>query len=244
MTRKNIIITFIIVAFFAFALWVLLPLQGSVELVYQAYFTANATAAEKDAAFDKAITDMHLDPGKKTLLVTGASTGSARINEVVCRLLERLAAFSDSWQIVHLTGLHDFKRVDAMYRTAHIHHAILGYYDNMSDLLAAADLVIGRSGAVSVAEYAAAAVPAICIPYPHHADRHQYLNAATLVKAGAAVIVDDVPDSAERAARLWTQLHRLMSDDCARQGMHHACKAVAKFDTDTEIANRLLDVCG
>jgi len=55
MTRKNIIITVLILAVLGFALWVLLPLQASVELVYQANFTANATTEEKAAAFDNAI---------------------------------------------------------------------------------------------------------------------------------------------------------------------------------------------
>ena len=55
MTRRNLITAFIIIAIFAFALWALLPLNASLELVYQGYFSANTTEAQKAAAFDEAI---------------------------------------------------------------------------------------------------------------------------------------------------------------------------------------------
>jgi UDP-N-acetylglucosamine--N-acetylmuramyl-(pentapeptide) pyrophosphoryl-undecaprenol N-acetylglucosamine transferase len=119
-------------------------------------------------------------------------------------------------------------------------HEVLDYYDHMPDLFAATDLVVGRSGAVSVAEYAVAGVPSICLPYPHHKDRHQYLNAAKLVEAGAAVIVDDLPKPADRARRLWGELRELMTDDEKRRQMSAACKQVARPDAAAEIALRLL----
>jgi len=191
---------------------------------------------------DAAIKDLGLDPGKKVLLITGASSGSQSINEAVCRLLDPLAEFAGSWQIVHLTGLDNHAMVLDRYKGARIAHKVVDYYEGMPDLFAAADLAIGRSGAVSVAEYAAAGVPSICMPYPHHKDMHQYLNAGKLVEAGAAVIVDDLPDVQDRTEWLWEELQTLMKDDPTRQEMSEACKQVAKPNAAEEIALRLLDL--
>ncbi|HUW18660.1 MAG TPA: UDP-N-acetylglucosamine--N-acetylmuramyl-(pentapeptide) pyrophosphoryl-undecaprenol N-acetylglucosamine transferase [Sedimentisphaerales bacterium] len=189
---------------------------------------------------DKAIDRLKLDKNKKTLLVTGASSGSENINKAVCALLDKLSAFADQWQIVHLTGRANFENVKEKYTGAKIAHTVLDYHDDMADLLAAADLLIGRSGAVSIAEYAAAAVPAICMPYPYHRDRHQYLNAGKLAEAGAAVIADDLPDEEHRAERLWQELRELMKDDRKRQEMKTACKTIANTHAACEIAQTLL----
>jgi len=110
----------------------------------------------------------------------------------------------------------------------------------MPDLLAAADLVIGRSGAVSVAEYVAAAVPSICMPYPYHKDKHQYLNAGKLVEVGAAIIVDDLPDEKDRSEWLWEELEELMKDQKTRQVMAEGCRIIANPDADRKIAEQLL----
>ncbi len=196
--------------------------------------------AQPDAS--KAIAELGLDSNKNTLLVTGASSGSARINEAICRLLPKLEAFADRWQIVHLTGLDNFTTILNRYEGTRISHKVLDYYDAMADLFAATDLVIGRSGAVSVAEYAAAGVPSICMPYPFHKDRHQYLNAGKLVEAGAAVIVDDVADPEDRVCRLWKDLEPLMTDENRRRRMCDACKQVAKPNAAADTAIRLLDL--
>ncbi len=143
---------------------------------------------------------------------------------------------------MHLTGTFNFEKVRQAYISASIKHKLLPYYDDMANLLAIADLVIGRSGAVSVAEYAAAAVPSICIPYPYHKDRHQYKNASKLTKVGAAVIVDDVPDVRERARGLWQRLKELMEDEKKRQRMAEQCKEVAKVNAGMKIAERLLKI--
>jgi len=188
----------------------------------------------------RAVDELGLDAEKKILLVTGASTGSASINTTICTLLEKLAEFAKDWQLVHLTGHQHISAVQARYANARIRHKVLAYYENMADLLAAADLVVGRSGAVSIAEYTAAAVPSICMPYPHHKDMHQYLNASKLVEVGAAVIVDDLPDPADRAEWLWEQLQELMSDADERSEMARACAALARPHAAEEIAKSLL----
>jgi len=191
---------------------------------------------------DRAIQELGLEAEKKVLLITGASSGSTRINESVCRLLGQLEEFADSWQIVHLTGLDNYEMVQEQYKNARIAHKVLSYYEQMPDLFAATDLVIGRSGAVSVAEYAAAGVPSICMPYPHHKDMHQYRNAGKLVEVGAAIIVDDVADVQDRTEWLWEELHTLMKDDATREEMSEACQLVARPNAAADIALRLLDI--
>ena len=200
------------------------------------------------------IEQLGLDKNKKVLLITGASSGAENINAAICSLLEKLDTFAGDWQIVHLTGVSNFEKVKSRYGNAKISHKVLGYFDDMPDLLAAADLVVGRSGAVSVAEYAAAAVPSICIPYPYHKDKHQYLNARKLVDAGAAVIAEDVtprgvshcglPDANERVERLWRELEELMKNDTKRREMKQNCRKIAQKDAALKIAELLLGAVG
>ena len=181
-----------------------------------------------------------LDENKKVLLITGASSGAKSINDTVCSLLEKLEKFADDWQIVHLAGRSNFEEVKEKYVDAKISYKVLDYCDSMADLLAAGDLGVGRSGAVSVAEYAACGLPMICIPYPHHKDMHQYLNAAVLVKAGAAVVVDDLPSSQDRGEWLWEELERLMSDDKERDKMRENAQRIALRDASQRIALRVV----
>ncbi|UCC23191.1 MAG: UDP-N-acetylglucosamine--N-acetylmuramyl-(pentapeptide) pyrophosphoryl-undecaprenol N-acetylglucosamine transferase [Planctomycetota bacterium] len=191
---------------------------------------------------DRAVQQLGLHKDKKVLLITGASSGAENINRTICSLLEKLSTFADKWQIVHLTGRANFEDVKSKYTAARIKHKVLGYYDDMADLLAAADLVVSRSGAVSVAEYKAAGTPSICMPYPYHKDRHQYLNADKLVEAGAAVVVDDLPDADERAEWLWQELQELIKDEDRRRQMKKACATVTKPDAAPRVAEQLLAI--
>jgi UDP-N-acetylglucosamine--N-acetylmuramyl-(pentapeptide) pyrophosphoryl-undecaprenol N-acetylglucosamine transferase len=191
---------------------------------------------------EKVMEQLGLDVNKKTLLITGASSGSENSNRAVCSLLEKLAGFADDWQIVHLAGDRNCEEVRQMYAEAKIGHKVLDYFDDMPNLLSAADLVVGRSGAVSVAEYAAASAASICMPYPYHKDRHQYLNAGKLVAAGAAVIVDDLPERKETAEWLAEELEELMKDENKLKEMAKACKGIATLDAGLKIAERLLKI--
>ena len=191
---------------------------------------------------ERAIEQLNLDPDKKILLITGASSGSQSINDVICSLLDKLNTFANEWQIVHLSGRNNFEQVSSLYEKAKISHKVLDYYNQMSDLLTAADLVIGRSGAVSVAEFAVASVPCICIPYPHHKDKQQYLNAGKLVEAGSAVIVDDLPDKQDFSEWLWEELEDLMSDSEKRKQMAKSAQIIAKPNASTEIAKKLIQI--
>ena len=177
----------------------------------------------------KAFSDLALEENKKVVLVTGASSGSMNINKAVLSIAGELSEFADQWQIVHLTGHLHIEQVQEAACGLDITYHAVDYYDDMPSLLATADIVVGRAGAVSVAEYAAAGKPAICIPYPYHKDRHQYRNAQKLVDAGAAVIVEDNVESPSQTTQdLLDALKVLMSDGSKRQAMTNAAQRMGK----------------
>ena len=173
----------------------------------------------------KAFSNLALEENKKVVLITGASSGSMNINHAILSITPQLSEFADQWQIVHLTGhLHIDQIKEAVGGLDITCHAV-DYYDDMPSLLAAADIVVGRAGAVSVAEYAAAGKPAVCIPYPYHKDRHQYKNAQKLVDAGAAMIVEDHIESPSQTAQdLLDALIILMGNESKRQTMASCAK--------------------
>jgi UDP-N-acetylglucosamine--N-acetylmuramyl-(pentapeptide) pyrophosphoryl-undecaprenol N-acetylglucosamine transferase len=182
-----------------------------------------------------------LDADKKVILVTGASSGSLSINQAMLKLLPTLAPFADQWQVVHLTGQVHYEAMKAAAEKAAIGYHIVDYFDAMADLYAASDIIIGRSGAVSAAEYAAAGRASICLPYPYHKDKHQHLNASGLVNAGGAMIVEDVVGNVQQtASALRDALVRLMSDDAFRMRMAGCAKQTARVNAAEKIADMLL----
>lgn len=184
----------------------------------------------------KAFSDLALEEGKKVLLVTGASSGASNINDAMITLLPELAEFANDWQVVHLTGVLHIDEVKQAIEGLDMTYHAVDYYDDMPSLLAAADVVIGRAGAVSVAEFAAAGKPAICLPYPYHKDNHQFKNAQVLVDAGAAVIVDDNTDSPSRTANdLLTVLVDLLSNESQYTAMAACARDIGTTDAAKQI---------
>jgi UDP-N-acetylglucosamine--N-acetylmuramyl-(pentapeptide) pyrophosphoryl-undecaprenol N-acetylglucosamine transferase len=194
-----------------------------------------------DADRDVAVKALGLNPQKKVLLVTGASGGAANINNVIGYLLDRLDNFAGDWQIVHLAGIAHFDAVKTVYKNAKIEHKILDYFDDMPNLLAAADLALGRAGAMSIAEFAASGTPAIYLPYPYHSDRQQKLNAQYLVGAGCGVIVDDLCDVEKTARLLWPILCEFMSSEQRLREAGQNCAKIVNSASAEQIAQKLLN---
>ena len=191
---------------------------------------------------DKMIDKLKLDKNKKTLLITGASSGSVSINNAIAAVIDRLEEFKDRWQIVHLTGRANLEHVRQNSADTMIDYRTIDYCDQMQDLYAAADIIIGRAGAVSIAEFTAAGKPAVCLPYPYHKDKHQYLNAAGLCEKGAAVIVDDTPQAPDKTRTALAQvLVNLMGDENQLSDMTEA----AKNKTPQNAAKQIAEIiCG
>ena len=175
----------------------------------------------------------------RCLLVFGGSLGARSINEAA------LDAFSGGdgrgFHILHIAGSRDYpearRRVDA---AAEHRYTLLEYESTLGDALAASDLVLARAGG-SVFELAAAARPAILVPYPHATARHQRTNAAWMADAGAAVVIDDSELTGERVRAAASAL----LDDPERLGaMGAAARSLARPDAARRIADEILAARG
>lgn len=135
--------------------------------------------------------------GALRLLVIGGSLGAQALNEMVPKGLALLGE-SDQPQIVHQAGEKHLDALKANYAAVGVQAHCVSFIEDMAGAYAWADLVICRSGALTVAELAAAGVASILIPFPHAVDDHQTGNAKFLVNVGGAFLLpqpDLTPDS-------------------------------------------------
>lgn len=135
--------------------------------------------------------------GALRLLVIGGSLGAQALNEMVPKGLALLGE-SDQPQIVHQAGEKHLDALKANYAAVGVQAHCVSFIEDMAGAYAWADLVICRSGALTVAELAAAGVASILVPFPHAVDDHQTGNAKFLVNVGGAFLLpqpDLTPDS-------------------------------------------------
>lgn len=134
-----------------------------------------------------AIARFALDDAKKTLLAFGGSQGARSINDAMIALLHS-RQLPEGWQVLIVTGESDYARVC---REIGEIAAVWPYLDDPAQAYAVADVVLARSGASTLAELSALALPAILVPYPHATEVHQQANAAAFTAGGSAMVIDD-----------------------------------------------------
>ena len=176
-------------------------------------------------------------PGGETLslLVFGGSRGARSINRAMIDALPELAALPAAPRIVHQTGVEDENSVREAYRDyPEGRFEVLPFIDDMAARLGAADLVVCRAGAMTLAELAAAGRPAILVPYPFAADDHQRHNAESVQDAGAAEVI---LDGDLGGARLASCIAGLAADAERRRGMAGAARTLARPDATARIAD-------
>ena len=175
----------------------------------------------------------------ETLLVTfGGSLGAHHLNERMTSLKRDLLAI-DGVRVLHSTGADDYEatvRALALTPAEAERYVVRPYIDNMGDVLAAADLVLSRAGASSIAEIAALAVPAVLVPYPHATADHQTTNAHLLVDAGAAVMFPDARIDDDAFA---DELLALLRDDARRDAMRAAARGLEQARAAQKLADAL-----
>ena len=177
--------------------------------------------------------------GTVSVLVTGGSQGASRLNRLVVDSLPALRERRGNLRITHQTGPAEEAQVRDAYREAGLGARVTAYLDDMPRAMEAADLVVGRAGAITCAELSAAGRPGILVPAPV-AGGHQRHNAAALADAGAALTLDESASGAEFANALCS----LLDDPSRRTDMSRAARQLARDRPAERLAARLRDLAG
>jgi UDP-N-acetylglucosamine--N-acetylmuramyl-(pentapeptide) pyrophosphoryl-undecaprenol N-acetylglucosamine transferase len=159
-----------------------------------------------------------------TVLVSGGSQGAKAVNELAAGALARLAR-TRSLTILHQTGEADRDATAARYQAAGVTADCRAFIKDMAAAYQAADVIVCRAGATTVAELAIAGKPAIFIPDPFAAYNHQELNAREMAQAGAALMFRQAELTADKLA---DALAPLLDDPAARARMSAAMRALAR----------------
>ena len=170
------------------------------------------------------------------VLIFGGSQGAHAINVAMVEAAARLAASGIRLAITHQTGERDLDLVRAAYERAGLAARVEAFIFQIDGEMKAADVVICRAGATTLAELAASATPAILVPLPTATDDHQRKNAEVVEKAGGAIVIDERNLSGDAVAGL---LKELMTDRNRLAGMSAAARTLARPDAAERIADRV-----
>ncbi|MDR2012638.1 MAG: undecaprenyldiphospho-muramoylpentapeptide beta-N-acetylglucosaminyltransferase [Rhodanobacter sp.] len=178
--------------------------------------------------------------GVLKLLVLGGSQGAQSINVMLPRVLQRLPA-AQRPQVWHQSGPKHLEKTARIYAAAGLDAQVDAFIDDMAAAYAWADFAVCRAGALTLAELCAVGLPAILVPFPAAVDDHQTHNAAALVDSGAALLVAEDEQFAER---LGVALAGLTGgDDSARRARLLAMATAARMLAKPDAAVRIADAC-
>jgi len=145
---------------------------------------------------------------------------------------------------LHLSGEADLDRVRAAYNGYSIPAQVLPFTHEMPLALAAADLVVSRAGASTLAELAVVGCPSVLMPYPFHKDMHQLDNARCLETVGASRVVVDRVDKSRNALQLRKTLEPLLASEALRSSMAQAARCAGRPNAAQDVADVVLDMAG
>ncbi len=174
--------------------------------------------------------------GAIRVLVVGGSLGASRLNAVVPFAVAQLAKEGMTLHVRHQAGERGIDAARAAYATARVTGDVTPFIDDMARAYADADLVICRSGALTVSELAAIGVASVLVPFPAAVDDHQTYNAQFLVREGAAVLIADRDLTADRLSATLREL-------CAGRGKLLAMAERARLVARPRAAEDLAAAC-
>jgi UDP-N-acetylglucosamine--N-acetylmuramyl-(pentapeptide) pyrophosphoryl-undecaprenol N-acetylglucosamine transferase len=180
---------------------------------------------------------------KLRVLVVGGSQGARAVSDLVTAAAAALFAAKVDFALVHQTGSADLDRISARYRELGLAERVVvkAFINDMATAYAEADLVVGRAGALTLAELAIAGRPAILIPLPTAADDHQRKNAARFASAGAALVLNQ---GTARAEDLAVAIAELADDPARRAEMALAMRDLARPQAAQAIVDHLEALAG
>lgn len=174
-----------------------------------------------------------LDPDRATVLIFGGSLGARTINDAIASALPMLA--TEPYQVLWQTG-----KQYAVPANIPEHVKVVPFIDAMGDAYAAADLVVSRSGATTIAELGIVGRAAIFIPLPSASTDEQRRNALAVERAGGAVVLQD----ADASKMLAVTIRQLMLDAVRRDAMAHAMRSIGRPNAAADTAALILRMCG
>jgi UDP-N-acetylglucosamine--N-acetylmuramyl-(pentapeptide) pyrophosphoryl-undecaprenol N-acetylglucosamine transferase len=180
-------------------------------------------------------------PGAARVLVFGGSQGAHAINMAMVEAAPRLAAAQPRLALTHQTGERDLEVVREQYRRVGLEARVEPFLFAMEREMKAADLVICRAGATTVAELTAIGRPSILVPLPSATDDHQRRNALALVRDGAALMIEQRELTGDRLA---AETLALAADAERRRRMGDTARRLARPDAARVIVDRVLTLAG
>ena len=185
---------------------------------------------------EPSLREFKLSTNKPTLFIFGGSLGAKRINAAAVDALRRLKGRVDV-QCILQTGKEDLESVKATVAAEELPATVLPFVRKMHLAYAAADLVVCRAGAMTLAEIAVCGRPSILVPYPFAAHDHQRVNAQNLADRGAAVVIEDAELTGERLAK---EVAHLLADRTALSRMSANARLFARPDAAARLARALV----
>lgn len=177
--------------------------------------------------------------GSVRVLICGGSQGAHAINLALVEAAPRLAGHGSRLALTHQTGERDLDLVRQAYRRAGLDARVEPFLFAMDREMKAADVVVCRAGATTLAELAAAGRPSILVPLPTATDDHQRRNAEAFVRHGAAVLLDQRELTGERLA---SEIEALAGDPDRCRAMGEAARRLARPDAADLVARRVLEL--
>jgi undecaprenyldiphospho-muramoylpentapeptide beta-N-acetylglucosaminyltransferase len=180
-------------------------------------------AIDRDRDRPEARRQLDLPDDRFLVAVFGGSLGAQRLNEVVAQTVERLAERRDL-AIYHVVGPRNLAGAAPGRDGSHgIMYRVLGYEDRMPIVYAAADLMVTRAGAATIAELSTVGMPAVVVPWPGAAENHQVDNARELSDHHGAVLIEERDLTADR---LISEIAEMMSNPARLAEMSTAAAAI------------------
>lgn len=174
--------------------------------------------------------------GPLRLLVVGGSLGATRLNEVVPAALAKLSKESRP-EVWHQAGKRNIESAQAAYKSEGIEARVVPFIPDMVEAYKWADLVLCRSGAMTVAELAAVGVASILVPFPYAVDDHQTANARYLTDNEAAVLLPQTQLTPERLCELIKEA----TPETLRK-MAQAARRLALMNATRDVVDQCLEV--
>jgi UDP-N-acetylglucosamine--N-acetylmuramyl-(pentapeptide) pyrophosphoryl-undecaprenol N-acetylglucosamine transferase len=188
-----------------------------------------------------------LDPARPVLMITGGSQGLRSLNDfAVAFATDALGKVlrDQHWQVLHQTGRNLDDTVRAAYQLARIDAIVVPFTQDIGLWWGSADLCLCTAGAGNVAESWQSSTPALMLPYPHHRDQHQRLNARALERTpkGPGVVVGtDLIDPLANLRENGAALAELLQESKRRVELRTALASLGPADGAERIARALLD---